>query len=180
MLVSRSKNRQHISKSWDTENELPALTMITSVKDEIRTAIEKLRLPPSVFRELQDTEAEIIFHNALRHFVPKGKPRWWWEHFASDTGVQFLNGDGWRYIPDMVPDPNEQMWFIAEDSQLPFFPVYETTPALVPSVIAECHGFEFYMIQKDFEWLLCRNHHDFIVGVGHFVEEKLKKYLADS
>ena len=148
-----------------------------SVKDEIRTAIVKLGLISNVFREISDEEAERIYWRALRQFVPEGEPRWWWEYFAACTRVDFPEGDGWRYIAGFVPDPSEQVWFIVEDVSLPFYPVYEAEASVIPEVIGECYGFEYYIVQKEFQWLLCETHHDAMIAVGETVERKLRDFV---
>jgi hypothetical protein len=33
-------------------------------------------------------------------------------------------------------------------------------------VLAESAGFEFYVTNKEVDFVLCHNHHDFIIGVG--------------
>jgi hypothetical protein len=49
---------------------------------------------------------------------------------------------------------------------LPYFPVYDATPAVVQQIIGECYGFEYYLIAKNLSWLLCENHHDMVIAVG--------------
>lgn len=149
-----------------------------SVKDEIRAAIERLGLSSDVFRELPDDEAERIYFSALRRFVPEGEPRWWWVHFSSSAAVDFPAGDGWRHIPEIVPDANEHVWFIVEDNSLRFYPVYDATPSAICAVIAECYGFEYYIVQRGFQWLLCETHHNRIIGAGEVVEKRLRDYVA--
>lgn len=145
---------------------------------EIQKAIETLNLPPLAFRHLPCDEGERIYRGALRHFVGEGEPRWWWKHFATSASVNFASGDGWRHIPNLVPDANESVWFIAEDDSLPFYPVFEATPTAISAVIGACYGFEYYIVQKSFEWLLCENHHDRMIGVGKVVEKRLRDYWA--
>jgi hypothetical protein len=149
-----------------------------SVKDEIHAAIDRQNLSSNVFRELADDAAESIYRSALRRFVPEGEPRWWWEHFTSDATVDFPGGDGWQHIPELVPDANEHVWFIVEDDSLPFYPVYDATPSAIGAVIADCYGFEYYIVQREFQWLLCETHHNRMIGVGDAVEKRLRDYVA--
>ena len=137
---------------------------------------DSVNLSPKVVRALPDSEGEHIYRKALRHFVPDGEPRWWWEHFASSTIVEFQAGGGWQHIPKFVPDSGERVWFIVEDDSLPFYPVYETTPSAISEIIPECYGFEYYIVQREFQWLLCETHHNSVIGVGSAVEEKLRAF----
>ena len=141
--------------------------------DEIQRATRALGFTTQRFRRLSPEEAQGVYRSALRHFVPKGQPRWWWEHFPSSTGVDFSAGDGWRHLVELVPDADEQVWFIAEDSAPPEYSVWEGSVRDIQVVIAECYGLEFYIIQQQFRWLVCENHHDVVVAVGKQVEDKL-------
>ena len=53
--------------------------------------------------------------------------------------------------------------FIAEETQLPFYLVYETTPEIVQKIIGECYGFKYYIIPKDKSWLLRENHYNRVI-----------------
>ncbi len=150
-----------------------------NVKDEIKDAVEKLQLEPVEFRELPDAEARHVFDLALSTFCSGVDRRWWWEGFTKKyTAAQFNNEKAFEYITELVPNPYEQVWFIAEDVTLPFYPVYEATPVAARAVIGECYGFEYYLIAKDMRWLLCENHHDTLFAIGQEIEEQLTKLDA--
>ena len=86
--------------------------------------------------------------------------------------------DGWKYLSALVPNPNDSIWFIAEDDELPFYPVYEATPRAIEMLIGECSFFEYYLVAKDMSWLLCENHHDCLIGVGSQVTSRLSELIA--
>ena len=86
--------------------------------------------------------------------------------------------EAFRIIPSLVPDKAELVWFIAEDDQLPFYPVYESNVQSIPQIVGKCYGFEYYIVQKQFDWLLCDNHHDTLIGVGKAVEMRIKALVA--
>ena len=145
-----------------------------TIKTEISNALKALGDSAVVCRELPEAEGEVVFRKALAHFVASGDQRWWWEDFRqSSTSVK--TQDAFRALPALVPDKSELIWFIAEDDQLPFFPVYESTPEAVSRIVGECYGFEYYLIQKQFKWLLCENHHDMLIGIGEPIETGIKK-----
>jgi hypothetical protein len=146
--------------------------------DEIQRALRTLGFAVERFRRLSPDEAKRVYGSALRHFVPCGQPRWWWEHFPTSTGVHFAKGDGWQYFTKIVPDAEERVWLIAEDFVAPDYSVWEASARDIQAVIGECYGFEFYVIQQQFQWLLCENHHDVVVAVGSEVEENLHRYEA--
>jgi hypothetical protein len=43
----------------------------------------------------------------------------------------------------------------------------------IRDVIGECFGFEYYVVPKGLEWLLCENHHDILIAVGDAVRGRL-------
>ena len=148
-----------------------------TVIDEISTAVKTLRLPSEAMKQLPFTESERIYFSALEHFVRSGDRRWWWEDFREPgISAMFKAGDGWQHMPELAPNPDELVWFIAEEDQLPHYPVFETTPRVASKIIGECYGFEFYLIAKNFEWLLCETHHNRVYAVGSPVEQRLKHY----
>ena len=144
-----------------------------NIKTEIRDAITTIADPTIVCRELPESQGEQIFLDALKHFVASGDRRWWWEDFRQPSTTIKLE-DAYRILPSLVPDEAELVWFIAEDDQLPFFPVFESNVQSISQIVGECYGFEYYIVQKQFEWLICENHHDTLFGIGKVVEMKIK------
>lgn len=148
-----------------------------TVIDEIQAAAKVLDLAPDELRLLPPVEGESVYLTSLQHFVSSGARRWWWEDFREPcTSVLFEAGDGWKLMPEIAPNPDESVWFIAEEDQLPICPVFETTPRIASKIIGECYGFEFYLISKSFDWLLCETHHNRVCAVGAAVEKRLKHY----
>lgn len=146
-----------------------------TVVDEISQAIHRLGLDPTQVRLLPSPEGEEVFRATLSHFVASGDRQWWWEDFRTPgTSFTFDGGDGWKRLPQIVPDPKESVWFITEDDSLPYYPVFETTPEIASLVIGECYGFEYYLVAKDLTWLLCETHHNVVFAVGNAVETRLQ------
>ncbi len=75
-----------------------------------------------------------------------------------------------RGFRESSPTLEEKIWFVAEDDTLPYYPVYETTPAVAQRLIGQCYGFEYYLAAKDLSWLLCENHHDVVLALGSLRE----------
>jgi len=146
---------------------------MTANADHIQSAIQALGFRTERFGRLPTEQAERVYKSALRHFVQKGDPRWWWEHFSKGISVQFIDDTGWQSITQIVPDADEPVWFIVEDFVPPEYSVWNASSQDIQSVIAECPFFEFYIIQKDFRWLVCENHHGVVFAVGNEVEERL-------
>jgi hypothetical protein len=138
-----------------------------SIREEIDDARRRLGLSTDQFAEVEDGQARELTAAFLSRFTGGEDVRWWWERFTPPVAsARFSDGKGFTRISVVVPDANERVWFVAEDAELPYFPIYETTPALAQQVIGECYGFEYYIIAKDLSWLLCENHHDRLIAVG--------------
>ncbi|MBK8734666.1 MAG: hypothetical protein IPL98_01815 [Saprospiraceae bacterium] len=58
-----------------------------------------------------------------------------------------------------------------KDDNEPFYPIYDGNPNVIKDIIGECFGFEYYIIDKNKEWLLVENHHNRLIAIG----EKLKQ-----
>jgi hypothetical protein len=145
-----------------------------SVVDEIRSACRKLGFADGDVRLLPSAEATAVIGAVLRHFVASGDRRWWWEGFSlPGASIGFPADDGWRHLERIVPDSKELVWFIAEDDQLPHYPVFETTTRHAVAIIGECYGFEFYLVARNLLWLVCENHHGRLFAIGDEVEARL-------
>ena len=149
------------------------------VTDEINHAMSKLAIRPSDFRLLSENESEALYQELLEHFVEGGDRRWWWESFSKPSeSVTFPDNKGFERIIELVPDPAERVWFVVEENQMLFYPIYEATPETIQNVIGECYGFEYYIIPKNRDWLLCENHHSRVIGLGEIINRKLAKYAT--
>ena len=115
----------------------------------------------------------------LEHFVASGDRRWWWEDFREESvSCRFPDNDSWRHLPELVPDPEERVWFIVEDNTSAFYPVYEANSYAVRDVISECYAFEYYLADKQKKWLLCETHHSVVYAVGSEVQERLRRIAS--
>jgi hypothetical protein len=143
---------------------------VALITEEINNAIKTLSLSEAEFHQLPNEKAEPLYYELLNTFVEGGNRRWWWESFSKPSkSVQFTNDKGFERISEIVPDKKEKVWFVAEEDQLPFYPIYEATPEIIQKIIGECYGFEYYIIPKSKEWLLCENHHNYLIGIGKAV-----------
>lgn len=140
------------------------------VKTEIQNAITNLRLTKGDINLLEDTSGKQIFNECVAHFLKAGDRRWWWEDFkfpsfsVSDLEMPF------ELIDSIIPLTEGNVWLIVEDNYESFYPVYDCNPRIIKNIIGECFGFEYYIISKNLEWLLCENHHSRLIIIG----DKLK------
>lgn len=148
-----------------------------TVADEIDSAIRVLGLSSEAIRKLAPLDADCVYTAALHHFVSRKDSAWWWESFRQEsTSRAFLGDSGWNHLLDLVPDPEERVWFITEEDAPPFYIVYEASPRALRELLGECHFFEYYLIDQDHEWLLCENHHRMVFAVGQEARERLTRF----
>lgn len=147
-----------------------------TIKEEIQQAAILLGLSSQDLREVPEEEARKIYNKAISKFVTGGERRWWWEAFSKKSeSIKSKDDKGFQKITQIVPDPEEHIWFIAEENHLDFYPVYEASPKAIQQVVGECYGFEYYLISKDFNWLLCEDHHGYFHGIGTEIIKNIKK-----
>lgn len=139
-------------------------------------AIERLALGKRVQR-LPEEDAARITTELLTSFVVGGDRRWWWEAFREPSAsIAFPDDRGFEHIVDLIPNRAEKCWFVVEDANSDSYPVYDATPEDVASIVGECFAFEYYIVPKSKQWLICENHHGRIIGVG----EEVTRAISDA
>ncbi|HWQ33701.1 MAG TPA: DUF6756 family protein [Blastocatellia bacterium] len=135
-----------------------------TVQEEIEKAIAALGLPKSRIRRCDADEALAIQQKARDIFVV-GTPRVWWlalrhpfqSHvFDETTGLDFLD-----YL---IPHNDQRCWFIPE-SEESLLPVYDADISAVKDILGECPFFEYYLVGKNYDWLLLENDHNEVIVV---------------
>jgi hypothetical protein len=142
---------------------------VTEITDEIEAAIQGLNLS-GVVRQLPEEEAVPLHAKIQAAFVDIPGRRWWWEGFTQPCATaQFADDNGFTRLPLLVPLPKEPCWFVAEDTDSSLYPIYEATPEQAARIIGECFAFEYYLVAKNLQWLICENHHGRVIGMGEAV-----------
>jgi hypothetical protein len=142
------------------------------VKAEVEQAINTLGLQNTDITELNKERAGKLYQDLLGHFVKSGDRRWWWEDFKQES-FTFINHDRpFELLNEIIPEQTENVWFMVEDDEEAFYPIYEVRPEVIKDIISECFAFEYYVIDKNKEWLLCENHHNCLIGIGQKLKEK--------
>jgi hypothetical protein len=92
---------------------------------------------------------------------------WWWEalkppvaHSTPTEPISFIKG--------LLP-ADEPVWFVAEEAgekTVGNFWLYDSTVSAVCAVLQECPAFEYYLVAKKMNWLICENHHGQVIASG--------------
>jgi len=151
---------------------------------EIDEVAASLRLAAEDFKSVSLFKYEQILVSILDKFTTLGKSglynAWLWEHFKEPKFSISLE-EAWKHLPETLEpllSPEEMLWFVAEDErgtkQNGNFWLYEGKIKAIVSVIGEMTAFEYYLVPKKLDWLLCETHHDVLVGVGEPIIKRLK------
>lgn len=142
------------------------------VKVEISNAIKMLNLQQTDICLIEEKSNETLYFELLNYFVKSGDRRWWWEDFKMDSFNFDEYDKPFEKLKEIIPDLNKKTWLMVEDDQEDYYPIYECNPSIIGQVIGECFGFEYYVIDKNKDWLICENHHNRLIGVGQKLKDK--------
>jgi hypothetical protein len=71
------------------------------------------------------------------------------------------------------------VWFVAEarspSKKNGNFWLYESTMETIAPVLQRVQPFEYYVVSKKFEWLVCENHHGQLIASGEPMASRLAK-----
>lgn len=88
-----------------------------------------------------------------------------WECFKDS--VSYQNPNAWSLIYDYVKD-NECIMFFNESDDKNAFLIQNG--AELQKILEDSFGFEFYITNKNYAYLICFNHHDILYGSGEAKE----------
>jgi hypothetical protein len=101
---------------------------------------------------------------------------WWWEALKEPVAHK-VPPEPISFIQSLLP-PDEPVWFVAEDGgdkKIGNFWLYEGTPSAACAVLHECPAFEYYMVDKKLRWLICENHHGYVIASGEPIATALSE-----
>lgn len=87
-----------------------------------------------------------------------------WEAFENSVSVRKV--DGWKDLCEYCQQAPNLLY--REDSRNSGRRL--TSGSALKKLLSECPGFEFYVTDSTVEYVLCHNHHDYLIGVGRCVE----------
>ena len=143
------------------------------VTEEIANVIKALKLVDSDIRLLDKIEGRKTFDGLLTHFVKSGDRRWWWEDFRQESFSFSKHEWPFQLLNGIIPETKDKVWLMIEDDQEDFYPIFEVRAEIIRQLIGETDAeFEYYIIDKNKEWLLCENHHSRLIGIGDKLRTK--------
>jgi hypothetical protein len=82
-----------------------------------------------------------------------------WDDMTESGGRR--RSDGWELVPTFVGASSCYMFLDGADMVWKFTNGFDLL-----RVLKDCPAFEFYVCDRDASYLLCSNHHDFLIGWG--------------
>jgi len=116
----------------------------------------------------QDQDKEILKKIDEQISLLKAFPSW--EEFTR------IPLGGWKAsypFSQIVPDPNEVVWFIDESKTS----VFEATIHEIEKFVSKYEIIQYYLIAQDFSWAIAKNHQNKLFAVGDVVEKNLQDFL---
>ena len=146
------------------------------LRDEIELAIKELNINRRDFFEVNKYKWHDIIKKIVRSFVLTKNYKnaddlhWAWQYFKEPVECFVFDDDQvYEHLKEVLG--SEHVWFIAEDIFDKMW-LYEAKANLIPKVLGETSGFEYYIVSKKYNWLLCENHHSGLFAVGNYIIEK--------
>lgn len=144
-------------------------------KDELLKLAKHLQLPSETFDAVGIHEWPSVLHKIEASFVIKNSSNiqfnWWWENFKGpQSSLFFENGQAYEYLNQLI-DAHEQVWLVACDSERDpsKFWLFQGKIQAIQSVLREHYAFEYYLVSKKYEWLLCETHHSLLIGLKSII-----------
>lgn len=137
-------------------------------------------LDDNLFKEVSHLEYSEILKKINSTFLVTHKyddSVWWWKSYKElkSYAIHFREGYAFDILDKIVPSKDQKYWFIASEQNGKYW-LYESNINTIKLMIGEMYGFEYYIVDKKYTWILCENHHDILIGLGEYVTEKLQKF----
>ncbi len=158
------KKRNILSRDW------------TSLRSDIERAQNELGISDNEFKELKINEWELVQSNIFKSFLydrPQNiKRSWLWNDLKVEAYSIGCFTDPYQKLNLLIKNDDFVYFFVNEtvNEQTKFW-YYEGNVNSIISIIGETIGLsEYYLVSKKYDWLLCTNHHNSLIGVGAIIQ----------
>ncbi|MBR8062609.1 MULTISPECIES: DUF6756 family protein [Burkholderia] len=106
----------------------------------------------------QPSNREALLRKIHGIFVD-GNPRAWWTSLKEKPIVfQYEDDSGYLHLAELAPSSTRDVWFVVDEGDEEKF-IFDAPIQAISEVIKECRFFEYYVVPKDFSWMLAENDH---------------------
>jgi hypothetical protein len=138
------------------------ITMRNEIEKELDKALGDLRVPPEAFRKCAPDQAKGIVERARDRFVFNNPRAWWMSLKHPYESFNYSDGFGFEDLIRHIPEGNEKCWFVSE-TEKEYAPVFDVNVNWTSRVLGECFSFEYYLVGKQFDWLITENDHNQVI-----------------
>ena len=148
-----------------------------NLRADIETIIRNNDISPDDFRALDIHDEwqkieENIYHTFCRLNHPTIRPIWLWEHFKQDTACLPIEFP--FLILEQLIDPSNEVWFFVNGDRDKFWFYQGKVKTIRKVILKSSYIDELYIASKKYDWLICINHHDILIGTGERMPEKIR------
>lgn len=133
--------------------------MIWDIKSQIYDAAKK---HDHNIREYSNIEGNCVINYIYQKYSSQLDQRPLWERLINSVSVQ--DPDAWKWIEGFVGSKEAILFFNPSDEQTVF--ALPNGKALT-DILSETFNIEFYITNKAGDYLLCFNHHDYLIACGN-------------
>ncbi len=94
-----------------------------------------------------------------------------WEKMVDDFSV--CDSNAWQWINEFIKNTNTIMIFLDEEASF----IFQNGDDVV-ALLDEMYAFEFFLTDENLTYLLCYNHHDYLIASGTAKEWLKNRYNA--
>lgn len=136
-----------------------------TLRDEITAILNELSI--SDFHFVRLTAYEELLDRIAERFLVRGRADlkyiWLWEHFR-EPAFSFSASSPIGFLGERLPK-DQRYWFLASDEDGKYW-VADTTGGAMIQVLEEMRCFEYYIVERKLQWILCENHHGVLIQSG--------------
>ncbi|GGK24425.1 hypothetical protein GCM10008955_17520 [Deinococcus malanensis] len=154
------------------------------MRAHVREALQDAGLSHSDLVPVRLTRYQAVLERVLETFTTfgvRGENRLWlWEGFKGSR-VSTPVEDGPSVMAQLLA-PHDLVWLLLEDwegtKKRGNYWVFEGEVQSVTAVLKHLFHVEYYVVDREFAWLLCENHHGVMTAVGRTMPERLQAWVA--
>lgn len=106
----------------------------------------------------------VIINNVKERYASSEKKGCLWERFIDDVSV--CDENAWSWVGEYVGDEKALMFFPGKENIVIGF----ANGKDVVTILENSFGFEFYITNAATDYVLCFNHHDYLIACGKAVK----------
>lgn len=151
---------------------------VRNLRDKINEIKRNLQLSDEDFQLVRLTKYQQILHSILNKFTSlkvNQINKWWWDSFPDP--IYYFHPENVFNSLSLLIDHKESVWLVIDDEskKLEHYWLYEGGIYAIISVLKELPFQEYYIVSKKLEWIICENHHNYLIGCGEPIINKMKK-----